>query len=634
MSLGHALGIPFRRGGGDYWTKQIEKDLIFSANSREGTSITDSFGNDISLLIPTLQSNGTTHNANTGVTALPSTIWVVKGKILATTQARYHGAQSSGNDVRFFFGTGTVVGTINLAWGNTSAVVGNNKAHDFDWHVFVVYDKRLWVLDKDTLLTDESILNIIAVETPLINLSTASWSGTETTIQYGRIALPTYIAFEYASSFIGTIADDVITWDRKHIFGGSRTYSYDIISDSNYVEWNIIPAAPLVNYSIDGALHWIDVGYSRYLSYPNKVLVPYMQTGEPSSSPSFAGTGYWLDDNIGNVLIMPDGKVRFVDDFFDRSNVTIWSNNARGTDYDAGNKKDFDGSKTNEIFLSSWLNEGYENRTFFGYESGDDKYYPISIYHHSVNKDETIANGIRNYIHEKIISAGVAFFMADTAYVFSWNTPNTEFIAYYGWKITMALDYSGGHTEGEQNAVNLMQASGHEIANHNNTNWVTYILENGAQAFYDDIVAPEQTYLNGLYGITPLTYSYGEVVGYDNELNQILFSNGFTCIRSGIDPLPANINEICYDGSNQHVRGIFLNRYLPLDSDGDDLLIEHLRFAKENNKVLCVAVDLIEDDYGPTITALSRIRKLCKFAFLNRMPFYLGEELLPSLFEI
>ena len=59
-------------------------------------------------------------------------------------------------------------------------------------------------------MTDASILNAIATETPVINASTASW-GASGTITYGRIATNNYLAFEFSESFIGTITTGTIT---------------------------------------------------------------------------------------------------------------------------------------------------------------------------------------------------------------------------------------------------------------------------------------------------------------------------------------------------------------------------------------------------------------------------------------
>lgn len=358
-----------------YWNTR--SDLW--VKSRMGNTLIDQFGNNPTLLFPTLKTNGSSTYADTGLTAVANTIWVIKGKLITTVANKWQGAQVTGQNVRFFFGTGTSNNTINFAWGDTSISPGNNKEHDFDWHVFIMYDKRLWVLDKDTALTDASILNAIATQTPLINLSTASFSGTPANIQYGRIPTPAYVIFEFASSFIGTITAGAITWQRKHIMGGASAYTYDILSKDNLVTWND-GTNNVRLYSENGSLHFIEKGYSLYKNTEFRVLVPYLDSGQPMDSPTVSA-GFTLAKNISDArLFIPDCKIRFVNDFFDRSNATIYSNDARDVNYyDATNPKDWNGFEFYRQVFYEFYNTGYQYRHFTVFNELSETNYPTEI---------------------------------------------------------------------------------------------------------------------------------------------------------------------------------------------------------------------------------------------------------------
>ena len=360
------------------WTPQ-SLGLDLWAKSRDGITLVDEYENNPTILLPFIRTNGSDVHTDTGITAVANTVWVVKGRMITNTANRWQGAQLTGQNVRFFFGTGTLNNTINFAWGDTSVVAGNNKAHDFGWHVFIMYDKRLWVLSPDTLLTDESILNAIATESPLINLSTASWSGTPANIQYGRIVVPAYVSFEFGSSFIGTITAGAITWQRKHIMGGAGAYSYDILDKTNLVTWTN-GSKNVKGFSSYGSRHFMDVGYSLYKNAEFRMLVPYLESGEAISEPTVAA-GFTLAKNISDErLFIPDCKIRFLNDFFDRSDVTIYSDNARDeTYYDSTNPKDWNGFELYSPNLYEFYNEDYRYRHFEKYNELAEINYPTEI---------------------------------------------------------------------------------------------------------------------------------------------------------------------------------------------------------------------------------------------------------------
>lgn len=392
ISLGLTNGLYSRN-----WTQQSTPfdpaSIDFHVKSRTGLTLIDSksSGNPL-LLTPIITTSGSPNYLNSGIKAYSNTIWVCKGRLKTTLASKWHGAQSTGNNVRLGFGTGTVKDTINLYWGDKTAEVLNNKAHDFDWHLFIVYDKRLWILDKDTLVTDVSILNIINTVSPDINVSTATWSGVEADILYGGIAFPSYISMDIAFGFIGRNIDNVITWDSKIFFGGNRIYAYNSI-DGNTLTWSTANSVEL-SYNLNGSSHLIEKGYSLYYINNERAIVPNLLNGTKITNPTLAANSIFGGDYGSQSLYILDCIIRFTQDFFDRSNTTIYSDLARLGYYDVNNKKDWHGTELNVFSGYNLFNEGYKMTLFVKYADKTTNDLPSEIFKYP--SDITITNAVSN----------------------------------------------------------------------------------------------------------------------------------------------------------------------------------------------------------------------------------------------
>jgi hypothetical protein len=131
-----------------------------------------------------------------------------------------------------------------------------------------------------------------------------------------------------------------------------------------------------VNYSNHNNDWLLKYGYDIYQT--NKLglnstsveqIIPHDVSG---NSMTFTKTNFHKIKSVAGSLTNindADCKIRFVQDFFDRSNATIWSDLARGTDYNSAFPKDFHISKLNQRTLYEWLNVGYKGRLYIKCEN-------------------------------------------------------------------------------------------------------------------------------------------------------------------------------------------------------------------------------------------------------------------------
>lgn len=114
----------------------------------------------------------------------------------------------------------------------------------------------------------------------------------------------------------------------------------------------------------------LDYGYSMIKSYhdPDHIIfyIPNLIDGTEIDRTDHNPTYYHLPGSDGstNYHNLYDSVVKFTNNFFDRSNTTIWNDNARGADYDASNPKCFHISKLDQRNLFEWLHDDYKGRLF------------------------------------------------------------------------------------------------------------------------------------------------------------------------------------------------------------------------------------------------------------------------------
>jgi hypothetical protein len=151
----------------------------------------------------------------------------------------------------------------------------------------------------------------------------------------------------------------------------------DISGNGNHLNRSAgFTSAAALKYYTDINNYLLDYGYDDYQRNINDSLIhrkiPYKADGT-IIKPDYPTASIWMSGyrivgeypaSATKVNTMQDCKIRFTDNFFDRSNATIWGDAARLGYYDASNKKDFHISELNQRTLYEWLNAGYKGRLY------------------------------------------------------------------------------------------------------------------------------------------------------------------------------------------------------------------------------------------------------------------------------
>jgi len=295
---------------------------------RIGNKIADTVtpGTGDATIFPATTTVESNMSATTNQDAVANTIWVLRGRLTATTASRIQGASVTGQNTRFYLGT-DAASKWRFGYGDQSGLSSPAGAADTNWHTFLMYDKRMWVLAADIDISNANLLNIIATVTPDVNHSTAAFSGTVGKISYCTAAT-IYIRFEFALSYIGTITAGIITWANKHVFRGKILID-DLLSDSNSIVWN---TAPTESYSIYGNRSMMELGYSLYEDPKSgdKSYIPALESG--FTTRDIAGY-YKICDVAGSSSKYNFAKAYISIPAWDRSNTGAWNDACRSSAY-------------------------------------------------------------------------------------------------------------------------------------------------------------------------------------------------------------------------------------------------------------------------------------------------------------
>lgn len=345
-----------------FWVKE---------NSRDGLTLTDSVNTENSPIIMPASIN---HALNmtpvgailTGIVPDANTIIIIRGSYTYLSDegngSGFRWYVSDYGGYRWYFRWGNADGGSHVNKYGTSNVIFDN-----DWHTFIFYDKRMWLLAPNVdISTDAKILNIIATSNPLINITSATWSG-----ETQAIRLLSNYNFTHAQNgqraltFIGNLVGGVITWQKKYVF--NQTTPYDILGAGEKITivnnsgGTTVGSLPTKIYSAYG---WDTLTHGHTLAYlagTGIISVPKAINGFISELP----TGYVkLQDQAGNLLNhnLADSLIRFAaGSIWDRSSATVWKDECRAaSDYDAGNPTDWNVFNLNALQLYEWLEDDYK----------------------------------------------------------------------------------------------------------------------------------------------------------------------------------------------------------------------------------------------------------------------------------
>ena len=371
MSLSLGIGLKIGSGGGASWTPDTPlngetPNLWVKSGTRSGTTLPNSIGgNPVTILPMTALRTNSVSMADLGVTAVANTLWIVKCRFLELNASKVQGSYTSGHDTRFYFGTDAAK-KWRFGWGSANGLTSAAGLQDMEWYTIIMYDKRMWLASPDLSLTDEAILNVIAAETPTVNQSAATWSGTEGNLNLGGYpGSPIDCDCEYALSYIGNITANVITWSRKFVLYGKDIY--DTINADTPIVWTTIIYLA-ARYSAYGSDHMMNKGYSllRDVSiYPR--FIPNLQDGlqnEVTILPDGFVIAAVISGNATNYNLAP-ARLNIPYANFDKSDTTIWEDIVRSSDYyDAGNTYQWSGEELNRWNLVRKAKAAYDNIVF------------------------------------------------------------------------------------------------------------------------------------------------------------------------------------------------------------------------------------------------------------------------------
>jgi hypothetical protein len=392
--------IPFSRGGSQSWEDtlygQSDLNLWVKTDTRDGVALPNSLGGDPVTILPMVASLvPSTNMLNTGVTVSANTIWVIRCRAGSVTSGKTQGALVTGQSTRFIFGC-DVAGKWRFGWGDTTGLNSTAGAQDTNWHTIIMYDKRMWVKDPDISVTDINILNIIATDTPTVNHSEATWSGTAGEIHLGGWAgAPFGIAFDYALSYEGTITDNIITWGKKIVLHGSD--AYDILVSDAVIAW-ITPLNTLATYSQYGSQHMMDLGYTllRNISGVRKWL-PNLENGDINILTTLP-TGYYITEYIDgdeNNYNYAPAMLNIPYANFNKDDTDIWEDTLRAdTYYDASYPFRWDGTEIDHWNFINKSKTAYKSIVF----AKRNRDAIFELYSYNTNVDSVNVAKILQYI--------------------------------------------------------------------------------------------------------------------------------------------------------------------------------------------------------------------------------------------
>lgn len=416
-----------------------------------------------------------------------------------------------------------------------------------------------------------------------------------------------------------TLTSEGVTRDAS---GNTRTLSAD--------------GATTYAYSSMGSQQGLNQGFQVFLKYGADRFYPVRKDDATDYGATIAT--YVLGDSFDGSATLHNGyksKITFVNDFFDRSDETIYSDAARSTDandlygkYDATSPKTWYIEELCQEAFDSFFNDDYKNRLFI---KGNNNPYDTNknlqeLILYNTKKTGGALNKVLRYINRPYRIAGAAIAFDDLSRIDGWNKYDEEILKWkYGWKASFCINAANeALITGATTKMQRLIGRDHSIVNHtvNHLNWQEYIAEYGEQSFYDVEIEPVQGWLTTALGAITKLFGYAAQTGISDALNNILLAQGYEFIR------PARLDVDFYDGSTQIV---YTNS--GQNPAAEDFNVS-LATAKANNAIMLTTYHTIgeEDDYDTLTIGIETLKTKLQSVIDNNMKFYNYEELVPGLF--
>lgn len=425
-----------------YWATLTNMHL----KTRSGNALVDDYSNDATILNPYLYLNATGYYIRTddgsldiGASSFAFGGWIkgedtakaapyyLMGKITDSTNGCYglFINQTTGRLSFFFKPSGTIVyihSTVDMTDG---------------WHL--VYAD----INQATLKARLFIDNVqIGADVSYTGTFAALDSKYEFTIGAGNDANGTNIVLKSKSShkdafvYHRTLTDaeranllnSVYPTDAEALYPLSEGLSLaqDISGNGNHLTGVVMSPAVNKRYSADGSRLLLDYGFAKYSCGWDDIYVPLTVSGAEITITAPAGYNKTLEGNHAGSLTrhnLADSYIVFVGAEWDRSDTTIWNDQARTGYYDATSattRRTWHISELNNLRINAWANTGYKGINFV--KIADNSYKDRKVLEEIITVDTEITG-------TEYGNAMVSYFN-DYAYV---DTYENEYIY---WKYT------------------------------------------------------------------------------------------------------------------------------------------------------------------------------------------------------
>jgi hypothetical protein len=187
-------------------------------------------------------------------------------------------------------------------------------------------------------------------------------------------------------------------WDQVDISGNGNDLAIISVTNADKIylsinEWGLKYGGDTYVYPATNVLFHVTKRADGSKNAPN------ITAGSPLVS-----TRIIWESPANEMLNIRDSKIRFANAFFDRSNATIWGNNARLGLYDVNNPRDFHFTELNQRTLQAWLNDGYRGRLAVHFEGNSveqwDRNNLLGIYLYNTDKKGNNHKKILEYTND------------------------------------------------------------------------------------------------------------------------------------------------------------------------------------------------------------------------------------------
>jgi len=392
--MGSAIGVPF--GGGVNWGSYFKKNCSFYAYKREGTELIDYFGNNAQILFPVfsttssktnyayIQDNGALDIGSNDFTFgmwvnvldnAPLTAYYLGGKCIQALVGGKYGftVQSNKKFLAHFVSTG---GTISL--------YSDNIAQTDTWYFLLLE------IDQTNHKTRFYINNVLQG-------SELSWSGTFPSVDNkyyfyigsgnsstggGGVALTSYAKFseiglynrlltteEKTSWYNGTsIPENPKAYWMINNPGASR--EIDISGNGYHLNYGSLDnSMQCCNFDSFGSSNLLDTNFIIYKSSTHiiKIYCPEKDLkGNDLTLTDFEEYPEGVHITSLDFLNLPNCAILFSGDEWDRSNTSLYENEARSstTYYDSSRPKLWHVDELNNLMFQVWAKDGHKGRNF------------------------------------------------------------------------------------------------------------------------------------------------------------------------------------------------------------------------------------------------------------------------------